>query len=183
MPAAVVAETSVIPTVGQRPQQQSSSSSSALLKAPPTPPPRMPILQGHCAGRVEGSVSPSPLPAHVRLNFSCNVVVVQKAEVLETYERAVSAFSRPTDPDFETGTQQVGASLRRARDAGGPAKVFRGGVPGVLQRAGRGGRGGRTSCGARWWPAGAARPSAGSPAAPVHAIYMLPYRRGPRSTC
>jgi hypothetical protein len=52
-------------------------------------------------------MSPSPLPAHVRLNFSCNVVVVQKGEVLETYERAVNAFSRPVDPDFETGTQQV----------------------------------------------------------------------------
>ncbi|KIY95904.1 hypothetical protein MNEG_12058 [Monoraphidium neglectum] len=64
---------------------------------------------GHCAGRVEGSMSPSPLPAHVRLNFSCNVVVVQKGEVLETYERAVNAFSRPVDPDFETGTQQVDA--------------------------------------------------------------------------
>ncbi|KAI8467147.1 MAG: hypothetical protein J3K34DRAFT_431559 [Monoraphidium minutum] len=65
------------------------------------------VDDGHCAGQVEGSMAPSPLAAHVRLNFSCNVVAVQRAEVLETYERAVTAFSRPVDPDFESGTQQV----------------------------------------------------------------------------
>lgn len=65
-----------------------------------------------------GSYASTPLPSHVRLNFSCNVVVVQKTEVLDTYERAVSAFSRPVDPDFETGTQQVCARSRRLHCCG-----------------------------------------------------------------
>ena len=79
----------------------------AGVPAPPPPPP-----PGHCAGQVEGSVSPSPLPAHVRLNFSCNVVVVQRAEVLEAYERAVNVFGRPIDPDDLSGARQVRTGAR-----------------------------------------------------------------------
>jgi hypothetical protein len=55
-------------------------------------------------------MAPSPLPSHVRLNFSCNVVVVTKSEVLETYSRAVAAFGRPVDPGYEGGIRQVGVS-------------------------------------------------------------------------
>jgi hypothetical protein len=68
----------------------------------------------------------------VRLNFSANVVVVARAEVLETYERAVAAFSRPVDPDHEAGTQQVGF----VRFGGG----FRGGGGVDFGREGFGGR-------------------------------------------
>jgi hypothetical protein len=91
-------------------------------RAPPAdfaPPPRRAWRAGHCTGQVEGVVSPAPLPAHVRLNFSCNVVVVSRNEVLETYERAINVFSRPVDPEFETGTQQArrvwGVKGRRRR--------------------------------------------------------------------
>ncbi|GBF97200.1 hypothetical protein Rsub_10061 [Raphidocelis subcapitata] len=65
---------------------------------------------GHCGGAVRGSIAPVPLPSHVRLNFSCNVVVVRRAEVLEAYSRAVSLFGRPVDPDDgEGGARQVDA--------------------------------------------------------------------------
>jgi hypothetical protein len=39
--------------------------------------------------------------------MSCNVVVIQKGDVLSTFERAIAAFSRPMDPDFVEGDQQV----------------------------------------------------------------------------
>jgi hypothetical protein len=77
--------------------------------------------------------APDPVPSHVRLNFSCNVVVVSKAEVLETYERAINAFSRPVDPEFESGVQQVRRggrgcrggqrAARRRRPGAGPGFV------------------------------------------------------------
>jgi hypothetical protein len=35
-------------------------------------------------------------------------VVVAKSEVIETYDRALSVFGRPVDPNYETGTKQVG---------------------------------------------------------------------------
>ena len=70
------------------------------------------LEDGHCAGFAAGTADASPLlPSAARLNFSCNVVAVQKAEVLAAYERAVAAFSRPVDPDFETGAQQVRARV------------------------------------------------------------------------
>lgn len=62
---------------------------------------------GHCAGAAEVSLPPSPLPSYVHLNISCNVVAIQKGEVLSTFERAITAFSRPVDPDYEDGDQQV----------------------------------------------------------------------------
>lgn len=72
------------------------------------PSPVRPNPPGHCTGQASGTVAAMPpLPSHVRLNFSCNVVVVQRHEVLEAYERAVTAFSRPVDPDFPSGNQQV----------------------------------------------------------------------------
>ncbi|KAF6255218.1 hypothetical protein COO60DRAFT_237950 [Scenedesmus sp. NREL 46B-D3] len=67
-------------------------------------------LDGHCAGTAElESVVPSPLPSYVHLNMSCNVVVIQKGDVLSTFERAIAAFSRPMDPDYVEGDQQVDA--------------------------------------------------------------------------
>jgi hypothetical protein len=66
---------------------------------------------GHCAGTAElESVAPSPLPSFVHLNMSCNVVVIQKGDVLSTFERAIAAFSRPMDPDYVEGDQQVSYS-------------------------------------------------------------------------
>jgi hypothetical protein len=66
------------------------------------------IPQGHCAGTAElESVTPSPLPSFVHLNMSCNVVVIQKGDVLTTFERAIAAFSRPMDPNYVEGDQQV----------------------------------------------------------------------------
>ena len=56
---------------------------------------------------MEAAVPPSPLPAHVHLNFSCNVVVVKPGKVLNAFERAIAAFSRPTDPDAVSNDQQV----------------------------------------------------------------------------
>jgi hypothetical protein len=70
----------------------------------------LPLLTvaGHCAGTAElDSVAPSPLPSFVHLNMSCNVVVIQKGDVLSTFERAIAAFSRPMDPDYVEGDQQV----------------------------------------------------------------------------
>jgi hypothetical protein len=57
---------------------------------------------------METGMAPSPLPSHVHLNFSVNVVAVKPGTVLNVFERALAAFSRPTDPDMETGDQQVG---------------------------------------------------------------------------
>jgi hypothetical protein len=42
--------------------------------------------------------------------MSCNVVVIQKGDVLSTFERAIAAFSRPMDPDYVEGDQQVRAA-------------------------------------------------------------------------
>ena len=64
---------------------------------------------GHCAGQMEGSLPPSPLASTVHLNFSANVVVLQKGAVLGAFERAITAFSRPLDPEVEGGHQQVDA--------------------------------------------------------------------------
>ena len=36
------------------------------------------------------------------------VVVVKRKAVIEAFERAIHAFSRPVDPELETGPQQVG---------------------------------------------------------------------------
>lgn len=85
-------------------------SSSVVNNIPAQLTPPFPLVSprlGHCAGRMEGSVSPSSLPSHVHLNFTTNVVVIQPGSVLEMFERAVAAFSRPEDPDHETGPQQV----------------------------------------------------------------------------
>jgi hypothetical protein len=108
---------------------------------------------GHCGGKVDASAAaPDPLPSHVRLNFSCNVVAVSKAEVLETYERAINAFSRPVDPDFESGVQQVGPAPRGARAA-------------AADRGSAGGAGGAAPC-AAGAPAGTWR-AARRPGAPA----------------
>lgn len=65
-------------------------------------------MPGHCAGTANiTGLPPSPLPSFVHLNMSCNVVVIQKGDVLAVFERAISAFSRPTDPDYVEGDQQV----------------------------------------------------------------------------
>jgi hypothetical protein len=62
---------------------------------------------GHCSGTANITLPPSTLPSFVHLNLTCNVVSIQPGAVLEVFERAIMAFSRPTDPDHETGDQQV----------------------------------------------------------------------------
>lgn len=62
---------------------------------------------GQCAGLVHGQFHPTPMPSHVHLNFTCNVVLVRRRAVVDTFERAIAAFSRPVDPAIETGMQQV----------------------------------------------------------------------------
>jgi hypothetical protein len=66
---------------------------------------------GHCLGRLDASAvrSPSPLPSVVRLNASVTVATVAKGEVLAAFDRAIAAFSRPTDPAEPMGAQQVDA--------------------------------------------------------------------------
>jgi hypothetical protein len=68
------------------------------------------VCAGHCAGKANitrALLPPSPLPSYVHLNLMCNVVSIQAGTVLEAFDRAISAFSRPTDPDNESGDQQV----------------------------------------------------------------------------
>lgn len=69
---------------------------------------------GQCAGLVHGQFHPTPMPSHVHLNFTCNVVLVRRRAVVDTFERAIAAFSRPVDPAIETGMQQVDASKMEA---------------------------------------------------------------------
>ena len=57
---------------------------------------------------MHGFYAPTPLHSYVHLNFTCQVVVVQAKSVIHTFEKAIHAFSRPVDPEIETGTQQVG---------------------------------------------------------------------------
>ncbi|KXZ55672.1 hypothetical protein GPECTOR_2g1222 [Gonium pectorale] len=58
---------------------------------------------GQCAGLVHGRFHPTPMPSHVHLNFSCNVVRVARRSVVDAFERAIAAFSRPVDPAVATG--------------------------------------------------------------------------------
>lgn len=67
----------------------------------------MSVAAGHCSGNANITLPASTLPSFVHLNLTCNVVSVQAGSVLDVFERAVMAFSRPTDPDHETGDQQV----------------------------------------------------------------------------
>jgi hypothetical protein len=53
---------------------------------------------------------PSPLSSYVHLNFSCEVVVVQRKAVLDSFERAIFAFSRPEDPLDPKSPFQVGCT-------------------------------------------------------------------------
>lgn len=69
---------------------------------------------GQCAGLVHGRYAPSPMPSYVHYNFTCNVVLIRKRLVVDTFERATAAFSRPVDPAIETGAQQVDASKMEA---------------------------------------------------------------------
>ncbi len=68
---------------------------------------------GQCAGLVHGRFHPTPMPSHVHLNFTCNVVLVRRRAVVDTFERAIAAFSRPVDPAIETGMQQVREGSRQ----------------------------------------------------------------------
>lgn len=86
---------------------------------------------GHCSGTANITLPPSTLPSFVHLNLTCNVVSIQPGAVLEVFERAVMAFSRPTDPDHETGDQQVVLLVDREG-----AVLGRGGVAGTVARAG-----------------------------------------------
>jgi hypothetical protein len=63
---------------------------------------------GHCSGTANITLPPSALPSFVHLNLTCNVVSIQQGQVLEVFERAIMAFSRPSDPEHENGDQQVG---------------------------------------------------------------------------
>jgi hypothetical protein len=69
------------------------------------------LTVGHCSGTANITLPPSTLPSFVHLNLTCNVVSIQPGAVLEVFERAIMAFSRPTDPDHETGDQQVRADM------------------------------------------------------------------------
>ncbi len=63
---------------------------------------------GHCAGRgVVGLLPPSPLPSYVHINVSVEIAVLQRGEVLDALERGIAAFSRPVDPAYPEGDQQV----------------------------------------------------------------------------
>lgn len=62
---------------------------------------------GQCAGLVHGRFHPTPMPSYVHLNFTCNVVLIKRRDVMDTFERAIAAFSRPVDPAIPTGVQQV----------------------------------------------------------------------------
>ncbi|EFJ49585.1 hypothetical protein VOLCADRAFT_89945 [Volvox carteri f. nagariensis] len=64
---------------------------------------------GQCAGLVHGRFHPTPMPSYVHLNFTCNVVLIKRTDVVDTFERAISVFSRPVDPAVTTGMQQVDA--------------------------------------------------------------------------
>jgi len=67
---------------------------------------------GHCLGRLDAASAaraPSPLPSAVRLNASVTVASVARGEVLAAFERAIAAFSRPSDPAEPAGAQQVDA--------------------------------------------------------------------------
>jgi hypothetical protein len=67
---------------------------------------------------MEAGLPPSPLPSHVHLNFSVNVVGVKPGTVLSVFERAIAAFSRPSDPEMETGDQQVGRGQQGGKGEG-----------------------------------------------------------------
>jgi len=71
---------------------------------------------GHCTGLITPgqTAPPEPVPSYVHLNFSCNVVQVRKQSVVAAFERAIHTFSRPVDPDIETGAQQVDAAKMEA---------------------------------------------------------------------
>ncbi|KAG2435642.1 hypothetical protein HXX76_006844 [Chlamydomonas incerta] len=69
---------------------------------------------GQCAGLVHGRFHPTPMPSHVHLNFTCNVVLVKRRNVVDAFERAIAAFSRPVDPSVATGLQQVDAGKMEA---------------------------------------------------------------------
>ena len=63
---------------------------------------------GYCAGLVHGQhAAPKPMQSFVHLDFTCNVLAVNKRSVMATFERAIHVFSRPIDPDAETGAHQV----------------------------------------------------------------------------
>lgn len=64
-------------------------------------------VAGHCATTANLTLPPSNLASFVHLNLTCNVVSIQQGSVLDVFERAVMAFSRPSDPEHETGDQQV----------------------------------------------------------------------------
>ncbi|KAG2501680.1 hypothetical protein HYH03_000182 [Edaphochlamys debaryana] len=49
------------------------------------------------------------MPSYVHLNFTCNVVLIKRRNVMDAFERAIAAFSRPVDPALATGMQQVDA--------------------------------------------------------------------------
>jgi hypothetical protein len=72
-------------------------------------------LAGHCSGTANITLPPSALPSFVHLNLTCNVVSIKQGEVLEVFERAIMAFSRPSDPEHENGDQQVCFSNRLQR--------------------------------------------------------------------
>lgn len=64
---------------------------------------------GYCSGLVHGvhGVGPEPVHSSVHLNFSCQVVQITRRSVMATFERAIHVFSRPVDPEIESGAHQV----------------------------------------------------------------------------
>mmetsp|Transcript_38308 Transcript_38308/g.85303 ORF Transcript_38308/g.85303 Transcript_38308/m.85303 type:complete len:1048 (+) Transcript_38308:131-3274(+) len=69
---------------------------------------------GYCRGLVHGQFQSTPVHSYVHMNLTCQVVVVQRKEVIHAFDRAIHVFSRPVDPELETGSQQVDATKMEA---------------------------------------------------------------------
>eukprot|EP00798_Chlamydomonas_sp_ICE-L_P024546 gene24546-10156_t len=69
---------------------------------------------GYCTGMVHGRSSHTPVHSFVHLNFTCQVVIVTRLDVMSTFEHAIHTFSRPVDPQLETGAHQVDVNKMEA---------------------------------------------------------------------
>lgn len=72
------------------------------------------VEDGHCTGLVHGQFKAKPVHSSVHLNLTCQVVLVKKRSVMAAFERAIHVFSRPVDPEIESGAQQVDATKMEA---------------------------------------------------------------------
>ena len=67
---------------------------------------------GYCAGLLHGQLPPRIHPVHstVKLNFTAQIIATKRRAVMAAFERAIHTFSRPMNPENETGHFQVDAS-------------------------------------------------------------------------